>query len=86
MSRRKVFNAVILDLIQIGSIYQYLTNSWHKFHIEADIWENNIRQPKRILSTIDEADKFYQYLIRNWHSVNRKKIKVVIYENDIGAI
>lgn len=77
--KRKAFNAVIVDLIQIGSIYQYLVINWWQKQIRISIWENNVRKPIRRMTTYDEIDKFYRYLLNNWSA---NKIKVTIWEKE----
>lgn len=79
MARRRVFNAVIVDLLEIGSLFQYLVSHWHNQHITINIWEDSVRQPQQVMSDYDACEKFYRYLLDNW---NEHKIKVVVYEQD----
>lgn len=79
MKKRKVFNAVIVDLIEIGSLFQYLVSHWHRKRITISVWEDGTRKPLRVMADYDACDKFYRYLLENWGG---HKLKVVVYEQD----
>ena len=79
MKRRKVFDAVITDLISIGSLFEYLVNHWHKNQLIVSIWQDNIRKPQQMMTDYNACDKLYRYLLTNWAE---HKIKVVMYEDN----
>lgn len=79
MKKRKVFDAVIVDLIEIGSLFQYLVSHWHNKRITISVWENGVRKPLRVMADYDDCDRFYRYLLKNWAEC---KIKVAVYEQD----
>jgi len=77
--QRKVFDAVIVDLIQIGSLYQYLTKHWFQKKIKVYVWKDNILQPIRHITTAYEVEAFYAYLLKSW---NGTKVKIIVLERD----
>lgn len=79
MDRRQVVNVVIVDLLQVGSIYQYLASHWWNKDITVNVWENDKRKHPWKIVNITMVDKVYHYLLENW---SKHKVKITIWERE----
>lgn len=78
--RKKIFDLAIQNLLQIGSIYQYLRENWDKRIIKIKIIEDNIIKRQNLyISSQWGVNAFYSYLLSHFA---QHQIHITIWETE----
>ena len=83
----ELFNCVIVDLIQIGSIYQYLAQNWHcgDFSIVLQRTLNGKDFRQIIVDSPEKVDEVYHYILERW-KMGKLKVRIVEQEKALATL
>ena len=78
--QRKMFDITIKNLLQIGSVHNYLQENWDKKVIRVKITEDNfVKRNHLYISSFWGVNALYQYLLTHWA---QHTIHIVIWEDN----